>query len=126
MESRRLPLQGLIHQTPTGPVNGWKHLVTSAGPLAPAVVLLPDLLYTFRMLPLKAHVQNGHIVVDEPTDLPEGTALMVIVEEEDSLDDMAPEERAQLDRALRASLEDVRAGRVVEGDEIVHRLLARP
>jgi hypothetical protein len=78
------------------------------------------------MVSLKAHVQNGRIVVDEPTDLPEGTALgVVVVEEEDSLDDMTPEDRAELERVLDAGFRAIREGRVVEGDEIVRRLLAR-
>ena len=78
------------------------------------------------MLSLKAHVENGHIVVDEPTDLPEGTVLSIVVVEEDSLDDMTPAERSQLDHALDAGFQAVREGRVTEGDDVVHRLLARP
>ena len=78
-----------------------------------------------EMLPFKAHVQNRHIVLDEPADLPEGTPLEVVVVEEDSLEDMPSEERAQLDRALDAGIADMKAGRVVEGDEIVRRLLVR-
>lgn len=31
--------------------------------------------FPIPMLPLKAHVQNGQIVLDEPADLPEGAAL---------------------------------------------------
>lgn len=65
------------------------------------------------MLPLKAHVQNRRIVVDEPTDLPEGTALgVVVVEEGDSLDDMLPEDRARLEAVLDAGLKAQREGRV--------------
>jgi hypothetical protein len=78
------------------------------------------------MLPLKAHVQNGHFVVDQPTDLPEGTEVQLLLVEEDDSDDMTPEERAQLRRALDAGFQAFREGRFVEGDEIVHRLLARP
>jgi hypothetical protein len=78
------------------------------------------------MVPLKAHVQNGHIVVDEPTDLPEGTVLgVVVIEDDDSLDDMPSEDRVRLEAVLDAGLADIRAGRVTEGDEIVRRLLAR-
>lgn len=77
------------------------------------------------MLPLKAHVKNGRIVVDEPTDLPEGTAVMIAAEDQDKLDDMSPEDRVQLDTVLDAGFRAIREGRVVEGDEIVRRLLAR-
>ena len=30
------------------------------------------------MQPLKAHVKNGRLVLDEPTDLPEGTEVEVL------------------------------------------------
>jgi predicted transcriptional regulator len=78
------------------------------------------------MLPLKARVQNGHFVVDQPTDLPEGTEVQrLLVEEDSTLDDLPPDERAELNAVLDAGIADMRAGRVVEGDEIVRRLLAR-
>lgn len=77
------------------------------------------------MFPVKTHVRNGRIVVDEPTDLPEGTAVMIAVEEHDSLDDMTPEDRAELMVVLDAGIAAMREGQVVEGDEIVRRLLAR-
>ncbi len=77
------------------------------------------------MLPLKARVENGHFVVEDPTDLPEGTEVQLLLVQEDTLDDMTPDERAELMQVLEAGFDDIDAGRVVEGDEIVHRLLAR-
>lgn len=42
---------------------------------------------------LSAHVENGKIVVDTPTDLPEGTKLrLVALSEEDLLDIQAADE----------------------------------
>ena len=76
------------------------------------------------MLPLLTQVKGGRIVVDEPTDLPDGTPIVVAVEQDD-LGDLTPEERRELHTALDAGIADLRAGRVVEGDEIVRRLLAR-
>jgi hypothetical protein len=36
------------------------------------------------MMTLKAEVKNGHLVLDEPTDLPEGTVVSLeVVQEED-------------------------------------------
>lgn len=78
------------------------------------------------MLPLKTHVKNGRVVLDEPVDLPDGTPVVLLVEEQDSLDDMTPEDRAELDLVLDAGFQAVAEGRVTEGDEIVRRLLARP
>lgn len=76
------------------------------------------------MLPLLTHVKNGRIVVDEPTDLPDGTPL-VVAPAADDLSDLSPEERAELDVVLDAGIADMRAGRVVDGHEVVRRLLAR-
>lgn len=77
------------------------------------------------MLPLKAHVQNGHFVIEEPTDLPEGTEVQLLLVQDDTLDDLPPDERAEVLQMLEAGFDDIEAGRVVEGDEIVRRLLAR-
>lgn len=79
------------------------------------------------MQALKAHVRSGRIVVDEPTDLPEGAELEVgslqIVDAGDDLDD---EERARLHRGLDQAIASVRAGQMVDGDEVINRLLSRP
>ena len=48
------------------------------------------------MYPLKAHVENGRIVVDEPVNLPDGTLLTVVVTkdvEERSWDELTDDER---------------------------------
>jgi hypothetical protein len=79
------------------------------------------------MVARRVHVENGRIVMDEPTDLPEGTVLEVgnleILDEEDDLDD---EERASLHRALDEAIASVKAGQVVDGDEFIRHLLKRP
>jgi hypothetical protein len=69
---------------------------------------------------LKARVHNGHFVVDEPTDLPEGTVVDLLpLDPGDWLD---PEDRAALHRALVSSQEDVEAGRLVDADEVLREL----
>lgn len=66
---------------------------------------------------LKARVQNGRFVVDEPTELPEGTELDLLpLDPGDWLD---PEDRAALHRALAASQEDVERGRLVDAEEVL-------
>lgn len=73
---------------------------------------------------LRAHVVNGRIIVDEPTDLPEGTELKLhLVEGPEALD---AEERAALHTKLREGLEAVRAGRTVPVEELRAKLLSRP
>lgn len=76
------------------------------------------------MQPLKAHVHNGRLVLDEPTDLPDGTELVLAVVDEG--DDMDDAERARLHESLRRSIAQAKAGQLIDGDEVIGRLLARP
>jgi hypothetical protein len=72
---------------------------------------------------LKARVRGGRLVVDEPTDLPEGTEVPLLpLDPGDWLDD---EDRAALHRALEASEEDVRRGDLYDADEVLAELRAR-
>ena len=70
---------------------------------------------------LKAHVQNGRLVLDEPTDLPEGAAVE-LVSLDDWADDLDDEERRHLDEALAESEEDVKAGRVYAAEDVLAEL----
>ncbi len=78
------------------------------------------------MLPLvnalKAHVKNGRIVVDEPTDLPEGTELYLVQADPD--DDMSDDERAELEAAIDEGLADFEQGRIVSEETIRAKLAA--
>jgi hypothetical protein len=72
---------------------------------------------------LKARVRAGRLVVDEPTDLPEGTEVELLpLDPGDWLDDA---DRAALHKALADSDEDVSAGRLVAADEILHALRSK-
>ena len=72
---------------------------------------------------LKARVKAGRLVVDEPTDLPEGTVVELLpLDPGDWLDD---EDRAALHQALRDSEDDVNAGRLVDADAILRELRSR-
>lgn len=69
---------------------------------------------------LKARVHNGRFVVEEPTELPEGTEIRLLpLDPGDWLD---PEDRATLHRALAASQEDVESGRLVDAEEVLSEL----
>jgi len=75
---------------------------------------------TLSDMTLKARVHNGRLVVDEPTDLPEGTELELLpLDPGDWLDE---EDRAALHRALAASGADVEAGRVTDANEVLREL----
>ncbi|HMG53643.1 MAG TPA: hypothetical protein VK601_09175, partial [Kofleriaceae bacterium] len=65
------------------------------------------------MVPLTARVRKGRLVLDEPTDLPEGDIVELVPLErllangDDLLDD---DERAALHRELDASIQEADAG----------------
>ena len=72
---------------------------------------------------IKARVNAGRLVVDEPTDLPDGTELELLpLDPGDWLDDA---DRVALHKALRDSNADVAAGRLVDADEILRELRSR-
>ena len=79
------------------------------------------------MQALKAHVRNGHVVVDEPAELPEGTEVEVNVTRiVDPFVGMAPEERAELEQELEAGRRDFEHGDHADAREFVTQLLAKP
>jgi hypothetical protein len=78
-------------------------------------------LHLETMQPRKAHVRNGRVVLDEPTNLPDGTEVRVVLVDDDDLDDR---ERAQLHGAIRASESEIDAGQVVTEEELWTRLRA--
>ena len=61
---------------------------------------------------LNARVENGRLKLDEPTDLPEATAIELVPADEvyDGNEDLTDEQRAHLHRALIASMRERRAG----------------
>jgi hypothetical protein len=73
------------------------------------------------MQPLKARVFNGRLVLDEPTDLPEGE--VVYLQPVDA-DDMSDEEREALHDSIRESLEQMNNGQLIDADEALARLRA--
>jgi hypothetical protein len=75
------------------------------------------------MQPLRAIVKHGRLVMDEPTELPEGTEVVLTVADEgDDLDDT---ERARLHESLRRSMAQARAGQLIDADEVIGKLLTR-
>jgi hypothetical protein len=63
---------------------------------------------------LKAVVKNGRLVLDAPTDLPEGLEVeLAIVHDEDD---------SELLAELEASAEDEKAGRLVDMKDVIARL----
>lgn len=75
--------------------------------------------------PVKARVKNGRLVVDEPTDGPEGEEVELVPLDEvlarggDYLDD---EERAALHAELEASIAGAESGELVDADVVLAEL----
>lgn len=72
---------------------------------------------------LRARVENGRLIVDEPTELPEGTVLDLVVDE--SVDDLDAAEREALHAALDHAIEQVEKGNVVSAETVLAKLRAR-
>lgn len=78
---------------------------------------------TLAGMTIKARVSAGRLVVDEPTDLPDGTELELLpLDPGDWLNDA---DRTALHKALRESNADVAVGRLVDADEILRELRSR-
>ena len=79
--------------------------------------------YAFSVVqPLKAHVKNGRLVLDEPTDLPEGEVVELVPADTDDMDD---DERAALHESLAVSIDQMKNGQLIDGEEVLARLRAR-
>jgi hypothetical protein len=76
---------------------------------------------------MKAHVRNGRLVLDEPTDRPEGQEVERVALDEVHADDggeLDEDERAQLDEAIAASFEQATNGQLIDADEALAKLRA--
>jgi hypothetical protein len=74
------------------------------------------------MSTLHARVQGGQIVVEERTDLPEGTQLTLVMIEPD--DEMTPEERAELEAEVERGRAAIAAGQGISGADLLARVRA--
>jgi hypothetical protein len=79
------------------------------------------------MQPLRAKVHNGRLVLDEPTDLPEGEVVELVRVDEvldnggDYLDD---EEREQLHESIQESIDQMKAGNLIDAEQALAELRA--
>lgn len=72
---------------------------------------------------IRATVTAGRLVLDEETNLPEGTVLDLVLDDEgDSLDEL---ERAALEHALQAAHRDALDGRTRPAADLLRELRAR-
>ncbi len=81
--------------------------------------------------PLKARVKNGRLVLDEPTDLPDGTVIELQEAdpyrhldsaEADKLDEA---QRKELEGSLRRGLDHIKTGNTRPAEELIAELRRR-
>ena len=101
-------------------VAGSSPLRSTLSGLSASSRLLP---YNHEMSELRAVVRNGRLVLDEPTTLPEGTVLDLVVDDEG--DDLTDEERAALNAAISRAWKSLEEGRGLPADQAVARLRQR-
>lgn len=61
-------------------------------------------------------------MIDERTELPEGTEMVLALVDDDDMDDA---ERARLHESLQRSIAQAKAGQLIDSDEVIGKLLAR-
>ena len=75
------------------------------------------------MNPLRARVEKGRLILDEPTTLPDGTVIDLVAD--DKGDDLTEEERRALHDALSVSSASAEAGRLRPASAILDELRQR-
>lgn len=75
------------------------------------------------MGPIRARVKNGRLLLDVPTDLPEGTVLDLVLDDEG--DDLGPEERKILHGELRRSVRESVKGKTRSAAKVLAELRSR-
>jgi hypothetical protein len=65
----------------------------------------------------KAQVRNGRLLLDAPTDLPDGAEVELV-----PVGEMTEAERRSLEQALAESEADIKAGRVYSASDVLDEL----
>jgi hypothetical protein len=76
-----------------------------------------------QVMAVRAHVKRGRLVVDEPTSLPDGTVLDLVVDDEG--DDLDAREREALHAAITRSWGEAKAGKVRPGADVIREIKKR-
>jgi len=90
------------------------------------VIALPGRLETLTvpgMSPLRARVEKGRLVLDEPTTLPEGTVVDLVADDEG--DDLTSDERRVLHDALSTSWKSAQREQLRHASSILEELRRR-
>ena len=80
--------------------------------------------YSNHMSPLRARVEKGRLILDEPTTLPEATVVDLVTDDEG--DDLTDEKRRALHEALSAARKSAEAGRLRPASAVLDELRHHP
>jgi hypothetical protein len=72
---------------------------------------------------VRAKVRDGRLIVDQPTDLPDGTVLELVIDDEG--DELDEEERRALNAAISRSIETAASEGTKSAEEVLDALRAR-
>jgi hypothetical protein len=72
---------------------------------------------------LRARVSKGRLLLDQPVNLPDGTTLDLVLDDEG--DDLTPQERKALDGALSKAWRSAKAGRLRPAKDVIRDLRTR-
>ena len=86
----------------------------------------PETGYTSDVAILVARVKDGHLIVAEPVDLPEGATVRIRLldegENSDGIADMTEDERAEIDAAIETGRDEIRSGNTITAEELLKHL----
>jgi len=71
----------------------------------------------------RAKVKAGRLILDQPTSLPDGTTLDLVLDDEG--DDLSPQERKALNAAIAKAWNSAKAGKLRPAGELIRELRAR-
>ena len=74
------------------------------------------------MTSYRARVHNGRLLLDVPTELPEGTEVDLFASDVDTLAEMTEDERRELAAEIAAAQADADAGRGVDIEDLLKQL----
>ena len=72
------------------------------------------------MVTLRARVSNRLLILDEPTELPEGTVVELVIA--DDGDDLDEAERARLHAAVSTAWSSLRAGQRICAEDVIREI----
>ena len=87
------------------------------------LILSMDVVVYLTSMGLRARVQNGRLILDEPTSLPDGTMLDLVLDDEG--DDLTLNERKALDDAISKAWTSAKKGSLRPAQSLIDELRAR-